>query len=492
MPTPIPSMSPTVTIIPTVAPTPRPTPAVPFPYEAEGDGAFGFRWRNDYDQAHLMSVKRPGWSWYEPGSGYSPFCFRDTCYNITNPCMELGGTLLHDYVCSFPDNVKIMGPSCWQGDCVANGESVCSRVNGITVGQPDGSAGPQWCLFTGDRSFVGPMCYGSECYPSETIEACNQVEGGRVWNRDYCVMDGYWTPVGPICWQGLCIFGEAETKCARLGGNLFAKRWCIIRGCDWTVIGPTCTRALTGSLNEQCFVERTREVCVELGGTQIGERYCVLPGTDWTFIGPTGFATSENIGATSDFCRELKSNLNGFFNFMQSWDIAGRFCLIKDRLPTTTPFCLDGNCFPQEGRAFCNRFEGKQLANGFMCTLSPYFRQVVGPLRYGEVAFEGNPEFCEGSFCAIPDDVAGSQDPRCPIGATEFTRGCKDRRNGCIPTGLNCSINCEEGDDDDDGSGGDDDDDGGGGGSSSAQRTRSYTGFVVVSLLLLSQTIFYV
>mmetsp|Transcript_20367 Transcript_20367/g.44089 ORF Transcript_20367/g.44089 Transcript_20367/m.44089 type:complete len:303 (-) Transcript_20367:88-996(-) len=253
-------------------------------------------------------------------------------------------------------------------------------------------------------------------------------------------MNGYWKTVGPACWGNFCIFGDLTQKCASLGGELFAKRWCVIRGCDWTVIGPTCTKAVS-TLNAQCFEERTREVCAELRGTEIGQRYCVLPGTQWTFIGPTGYATTENIGKTSDFCKELEGNLGGFYNFLQSWDINGRFCLVKDRLPTTGPICDDAACNLTEGMAFCNRFGGKALANGFMCSLSPYFRHAVGPMRYGDLSFEGNPDYCEGQWCAVPDDSPGENDPRCVTGE-KFARGCKDRRDGCIPPGFNCTIEC--------------------------------------------------
>lgn len=474
---------PTVSLAPSPAPTPRQTPALPFVYPPEGDTAFGFRYRNDYDQAHVHAYRRPGWSWHDPSQGYGPFCFEEMCFNVTDVCDQFGGTLLHDYVCSFPDNINIMGPSCWHGECLASGSGVCSRVDGVTVGVADGSEGPQWCIFGGTRSFIGPMCYGPDCFASETIESCNRVPGGRVWNRDFCVVDGFWTVVGPICWSGKCIFGDTLSKCVELEGELFARRWCLIRGCDWTVIGPTCSNAIQ-PLSRQCFEERTREVCKELKGTELGQRFCVLPGTQWTMIGPTVFATTENIGKTRDFCGDLGSNLAGFFNFIESYDIDGRFCLIKDRLPTTGPMCTDKTCNQTAALEFCDRFGGNPLAGGFMCTVSPFFRQVVGPMRYADSVFEGDPELCVGDFCAVPDDIGGSADPRCPVGVG-FDRGCAERRDGCVPDGFNCTVddlcipgNLEDDDDDQD----DDDDD-----TSSA----GTIGFFIIAIPMLFQCIFF-
>ena len=156
------------------------------------------------------------------------------------------------------------------------------------------------------------------------------------------------------------------------------------------------------SFEQQCFQDETVKVCRRLGGTQIANRFCVLDGTDWTFIGPTVYEKTETIGQTNDFCRELKQSTTNFFNFMDSYEIAGRFCLVNERIPTTTPFCTDSGCNITMGKKFCERFNGKTLAGGFMCSLCDSFRQVVGPLSWNGTLLEGNPKYCEGAFCAIP------------------------------------------------------------------------------------------
>ena len=183
----------------TPAPTPRPTPLGAYQYRTQfGDSAYGFRSRNDYDGAWQYSFKRPGWSWQEPLSGTTgPFCYGpdSTCYNVTEPCNDFGGTLLHDSVCSFPQDVKIMGPSCWEGNCLAKGQATCTALGGVHIGVDDGTSGPQWCAFRGATSFIGPMCYGDTCYPEDTQVDCGNLNG-QVWNENYCAVSGYYFPAG--------------------------------------------------------------------------------------------------------------------------------------------------------------------------------------------------------------------------------------------------------------------------------------------------------
>jgi hypothetical protein len=150
-----PNITSTPTMAPTAAPTPYQTPEGPFEYEPWGATAFGYKFQDIYLPAHQHSIRRPGWSWDEPLAGSGPFCFNQTCYNVTDACNSLGGTVLSDSYCSFPESVKIAGPSCWEDDCETTGQSVCKSVGGITVG--DSSV--EWCLFTGDRTIFGPACY---------------------------------------------------------------------------------------------------------------------------------------------------------------------------------------------------------------------------------------------------------------------------------------------------------------------------------------------
>lgn len=239
----------------------------------------------------------------------------------------------------------------------------------------------------------------------------------------------------PMCWNKLCLTSEVKnskwlslnlfismndhnmansfsflfyvlvpTECGELGGHVFAERWCFLEGCDWKVIGPTCSLAESDP-TEQCFTDRTVELCNDLGGTQIFQRYCILKGTQWTLVGPTVYGPNDVIGPTNSFCRDLRRNLAGYFNEMTTHEIDGRFCLIEGKqLPMAGPFCTDVGCNVTLGQQFCNRFGGKTLGDGFMCALSPAFRQTVGPLRYGDQVLEGDPELCEGEFCAVYQD----------------------------------------------------------------------------------------
>lgn len=188
------------------------------------------------------------------------------------------------------------------------------------------------------------------------------------------------------------------------------------------MIGPTCSAAPIEP-DEQCFQHETASLCTQLKGTQIGNRFCVLDGTDWTFIGPTVYQQTETIGPTNNFCQELKGGLSDYFNFMDSYEIAGRFCLVKQRIPTTTPFCTDSGCDTEMGRKFCERFDGKTLGGGFMCSLCDAYRQVVGPLMWNGTLLQGNPQFCEGPFCAVPHgENPATVNLRCPLSEPLVTR----------------------------------------------------------------------
>ena len=105
---------------PAPPPTPFPTPGGEFEYQPWGETNFGDKYQDLYYWGHQHAIRRPGWSWDEPLKGYAPFCYGngtadESCFSVRSACDALGGTLLHDYYCSFPESVKIAGPSCWKG-----------------------------------------------------------------------------------------------------------------------------------------------------------------------------------------------------------------------------------------------------------------------------------------------------------------------------------------------------------------------------------------
>ena len=144
-------------MVPTTVPKPTdfPTKGGDFVYQQWGDTNFGHHYQDLYYWAHQHAIRRPGWSWNEPLAGYGPFCYGDNCYSVQSACEQMGGVLLSESYCSFPEDVKIAGPSCWEGDCTATGGEVCASIGGITVGDTN----VQWCLFKGDRTIFGPACY---------------------------------------------------------------------------------------------------------------------------------------------------------------------------------------------------------------------------------------------------------------------------------------------------------------------------------------------
>ena len=116
VPSDVPTVSPTVPAPPTAFPTLE----GPYEYLPWGETNFGDKKQDYYYWGHQHAIRRPGWSWDEPLAGYAPFCYGNktadnACFSVASACNALKGTLLHDYYCSFPEDVKIAGPSCWKG-----------------------------------------------------------------------------------------------------------------------------------------------------------------------------------------------------------------------------------------------------------------------------------------------------------------------------------------------------------------------------------------
>lgn len=142
------------------------------------------------------------------------------------------------------------------------------------------------------------------------------------------------------------------------------------------------------------------------------ERFCLIEGTDWTLIGPNAFLDGEQINAGSRFCRELQDDIGPPFAFLESYDIGGRFCLVKRRLPPVGPYCLGSTCFPDNSTQFCEVNEGEE--NGpYMCALPPGYRRVEGPLVWNDEVLPSSAKECTGLFCAIPEPNVG-ENLRCP------------------------------------------------------------------------------
>ncbi|KAL7564665.1 hypothetical protein ACA910_021222 [Epithemia clementina (nom. ined.)] len=481
-PTPSPTISSEPSALPTVSPYPttiitfHPTPSQDFPYRPEGDSAFGHRWYDFYYDAYQHALRRfPGWSWGQYSTGPGPFCYRNTCYNVSSVCPEMDGILLHPSVCSFTPDVIVAGPSCWRGLCNSNGTQACTSLGGVTVGAADGTGGPQWCVVDGARSLVGPTCYGTDCF--DVQEPC-EAQGGVIWNDDFCFLNGYFTTIGPVCWNGYCQTNDLAIKCSDLQGTVFADRWCVIPGCDKTVIGPTCS--MVPSQTQQCFTDRMTEVCNEIGGINVGNRFCVADSTEWTLVGPVAYYQNETRAATSNFCAQLRqpqleaattdaatSDANtaavtasqAYFSSMEAYDIEGVFCLVKQPIPTTTPFCAGSSvtegvgtaCDLALGRKFCERFGGKVVADGFMCSLCDSFAQVVGPMVWNGTFLKGDPKYCEGPFCAIPNlDINNGVNInlRCPS-AVPVPNRC-EAFGGAIGFGADDDTNSTNSTDDDD------------------------------------------
>jgi hypothetical protein len=181
-----------------------------------------------------------------------------------------------------------------------------------------------------------------------------------------------------------------------------------------TVVGPLCSKA-EDSFLEECYGEAATELCAQLNGVLFADFLCVIEGTDWTVMGPNAYGLDgDTRGITNRLCRELQDNIGGPFSGLETYNIEGRFCLIKMRLPPVGPFCLDEECQPELGTEFCTAFGGEDLA-GFMCLLPPEYQQGFGPLMWNDNMLEGLNGTCVGQYCAIKfDSYDTDMNLRCP------------------------------------------------------------------------------
>lgn len=129
-------------------------------------------------------------------------------------------------------------------------------------------------------------------------------------------------------------------------------------------------------------------------------------------LGPNAFLDTEVINFSKRFCREVQGNVGDPFTDMTSYDIGGRFCLVKDRIPPVGPYCLGNTCYPNNSTDFCSKHGGKEFGP-FMCALPPGYRRAEGPLIWNDQFLESNSTACNGLFCAILESNPGAN-LRCP------------------------------------------------------------------------------
>ena len=218
------------------------------------------------------------------------------------------------------------------------------------------------------------------------------------------------------------------------------------------MIGPTCS-LVPDDIQEQCFEDDTEAACKAVGGTVrqkqdqfsllwdtktyyflqlLAQRFCLIPGTDWTLLGPNAWQDTERINDSRRFCRELQDDIPPYEG-IESYDIGGRFCLVKKRLPPLGPYCLGNTCYQDNATSICDA-NGGEMNGPFMCTLPSEFRRAEGPLIWNdEVLPTSAPECNGGLFCAIPETNPG-ENLRCP--GSCIGEGCKNNpKNG--PNGPN-------------------------------------------------------
>ena len=122
--------------------------------------------------------------------------------------------------------------------------AACAAYNGSPVGE-------DFCVLDGGTrtaSQIGPTCWGSSCYTSDTRRVCQNL-GGETVNDLFCVLEGEYSQVGPTCYGSSCYTGATQSVCRNLGGSIIGDRFCVLEG-TYTTVGPTCYGSTCYSLNK--------------------------------------------------------------------------------------------------------------------------------------------------------------------------------------------------------------------------------------------------
>lgn len=295
-----------------------------------GESAFGYGSRYNVSQYHdagLADVRHLGWSWTNPSYGPAPVCLESngdrgesSCGSISrDTCADLGGAKFQIPTCMERDRpFTVVGPDCWNGKCPTDGikaRSDCSILGGeydkhAIFRTATTTKVASWCYIPGQRTVIGPSCYGKTCYTEELQSACNQL-GGQIFSDLYCIVDSKYTVIGPVCQpndeEEICFPEETIDTCNKLGGVNIADRFCVIEG-DYSVLGPFCFGTQSNNTDfEYCFPEAGQEACDTLNGSSFGNGlFCAIEGSNTHLL-----STSKGGGSYTTIDRKCKEKLGG-------------------------------------------------------------------------------------------------------------------------------------------------------------------------------------
>ena len=160
--------------------------------------------------------------------------FYSECYDSSNACLSLGGTLLgNGSFCVLKGEYTLVRPD---GPCCIQQEkddiSWCEKQGGTKiVNQPfDNYINEFGCIFKGKYSIVGPVSWGDS---GSTTLIGNEI-GGNIdesniiysSNTGYIILKGEYSVYGPSCFSGSCHVGSSD--CLAAGGANFGSIFCAV------------------------------------------------------------------------------------------------------------------------------------------------------------------------------------------------------------------------------------------------------------------------
>jgi hypothetical protein len=372
---------------------------------------------------------------FEAGQGISSTC---PIGDVEAACSEMGGYAYDGGVICFAHPEKpftVVGPVTWnrtvypdetqQACTAAGGRFIAGVTSGVNSWQYETGS---WCFIPGQKTVVGPVCYGEKCYTSELQTACESLLGGTNFADRYCVVDSDYTVVGPICLPDItnadtCYPEETTSWCNAVGGTNIGDIFCVVKG-DYSVLGPLCglepemntnAAANTSLLDTTttygyfptCYQDQAFAVaCDELGGTALANgTFCILEGSDYHV------ATASYNGAYVIGSRSSAEGPSSCVK-MGGKDFGSYSCVLQGDYTITTPIAWDRTEF-----IVSNQRVNPAVQLGFpkIAILEGTY-SLYGPNCYGSSCYIG--EACAeasgkrlGNFCAI-GTISGAPSPR--------------------------------------------------------------------------------
>jgi hypothetical protein len=235
-----------------------------------------------------------------------------------------------------------------------------------------------------DNDTSSPSDNGDDAIFIESLEA------------GWCVVPGEdHTLFGPACYGSVCYTTELMTACQTLNGINFADGFCLLPHRSYTVVGPVCTPT-QGAVDQapQCYGDETAQLCQEMGGTNVGDIFCILPGHHYSVLGPfcdTVISRSDEPGTILDpICVSTEEGTSACQALSGRSIGNGTFCILEDRSDyhLLGPLCQSGGACAVFDEICRSDFAGQPVGSFFCIIKGDY--TMVGPASYGGLSFTGS------------------------------------------------------------------------------------------------------